>query len=213
MQQLLAEVTATFLALLPIANPIGAVPLFYSLTALDSKAYRQAQARKTSLNVICVLVIFFLAGRLILEFFDLSLGVLRIAGGLLIAHTAWEMVTVRPRLTPPEREEVAEKEDISFTPMAVPMLSGPGAIGVVMGLSARSSQWLDHVGALIAILLLGAMIYFCLSVGDRVMARLGKSGVGAFNRVLGFFILAIAVQFIAEGTIALLKDSLPELFN
>ncbi len=77
--------------------------------ALDSKVYRQEQARKTSLNVICVLIIFFLAGRLILEFFDLSLGVLRIAGGLLIAQTAWEMVTVRPRLTPPEREEVAEK--------------------------------------------------------------------------------------------------------
>ncbi|HEY9748467.1 MAG TPA: MarC family protein, partial [Allocoleopsis sp.] len=159
------------------------------------------------LNVICVLIIFFLAGRLILEFFDLSLGVLRIAGGLLIAQTAWEMVTVRPRLTPPEREEVAEKEDISFTPMAVPMLSGPGAIGVVMGLSAKSSQLLDYLGTLAGILLLGAMVYFCLSVGDRVMARLGKSGVGAFNRVLGFFILAIAVQFIAEGTIALLKDS------
>ena len=213
MQQLLAEVIATFLALLPIANPIGAVPLFYSLTALDSKPYRQKQARQTSVNVICVLIIFFLAGRLILEFFDLSLGVLRIAGGLLIAQTAWEMVTVRPRLTPPEREEVAEKEDISFTPMAVPMLSGPGAIGVVMGLSAKSSHLLDHLGALIGILLLGGMIYFCLSVGDRVMARLGKSGVGAFNRVLGFFILAIAVQFIAEGTIALLKDSVPELFN
>ncbi|HEY9750684.1 MAG TPA: MarC family protein, partial [Allocoleopsis sp.] len=72
MEQLLAQVVGTFLALLPIANPVGAVPLFYSLTASDSKSYRQRQARQTSLNVICVLIIFFLAGRLILEFFDLS---------------------------------------------------------------------------------------------------------------------------------------------
>lgn len=213
MQQLLAQVVGTFLALLPIANPVGAVPLFYSLTALDSKSHRQKQARQTSVNVIGVLVIFFLSGRLILEFFDLSLGVLRIAGGLLIAHTAWEMVTVRPRLTPPEREELTDKEDIAFTPMAVPMLSGPGAIGVVMGLSAKSSDPLDYLGTLVGILLLGAMVYFCLSVGDRVMARLGKNGVKAFNRILGFFILAIAVQFIAEGTIALITDSIPGLLN
>ena len=213
MEHLIAHAIGTFLALLPIANPVGAVPLFYSLTAVDSALHRQEKARQTSINVICILVLFFLSGRLILEFFNLSLGVLRIAGGLLVAHTAWEMVTVRPRLTPPEREEVHEKEDISFTPMAVPMLSGPGAIGVVMGLSARSSHPLDYLGALVGIGFLGITVYACLAIGDRVMARFGKSGVGALNRVLGFFILAIAVQFIAEGTLALIQSTAPGLLD
>jgi len=213
MEHLLAQTIATFFALLPIANPIGAVPIFYSLTAVDSPPHRHEQVRQISINVVLVLVLFFLAGRLILEFFDVSLGVLRIAGGLLIAHTAWEMVTVRPRLTPPEKEEAYEKEDIAFTPMAVPMLSGPGAIGVVMGLSARSSQLTDYLGSLVGIVLLGVVIFICLELGERVMMRMGRTGIGAFNRVMGFLILAIAVQFIAEGTFAFIQSTAPGLLN
>lgn len=213
MEHLLTQAIATFFALLPIANPIGAVPIFYSLTAVDSPLHRHKQAQQISINVVWVLALFFLSGKLILEFFDLTLGVLRIAGGLLVAHTAWEMVTVRPRLTSPEREEAYEKEDIAFTPMAVPMLSGPGAIGVVMGLSGRASQLTDYLGSLAGILLLGMSVFICLALGDRVMMRMGKTGIGAFNRVLGFLILAIAVQFIAEGTFAFIQSTAPGLLN
>lgn len=213
MEHLLTQAIATFFALLPIANPIGAVPIFYSLTAVDSSSHRHEQVRQISINVVLVLVLFFLAGRLILEFFDVSLGVLRIAGGLLIAHTAWEMVTVRPRLTPPEKEEAYEKEDIAFTPMAVPMLSGPGAIGVVMGLSARASEVTDYLGSLVGILVLGVIIFVCLELGELVMLRMGKTGIGAFNRVMGFLILAIAVQFIGEGTFAFIQSTAPGLLN
>jgi multiple antibiotic resistance protein len=198
----------TFAALFPIANPIGAIPIFYSLTARDTPKYRLQQARKTTINVFIILVLFFLIGKLILGFFGISLGVLRIAGGLIVAHTAWEMVTARQRLTTKEHEEAVDKEDISFTPMAVPMISGPGAIGVIIGFSTRSHLWSEYLGCSLGILLFSVVLYLCLILGEPLIEKFGTTGMGALNRVLGFLILAIAVQLITEGTIEIFKTTI-----
>ena len=203
----------TFVALFPIANPIGAAPVFYSLTIADTDRYRLQQARMTALNVIWLLATFFLVGKFILIFFGISLGVLRVAGGLLVGHTAWEMVTARQRLNATEHQDAQDKEDISFTPMAIPLISGPGAIGVVIGLSERVTQVVDDVGCLVGIGLLGTVLYLCLALGETLTKRFGSSGLGALNRVLGFFILSIAVQFVADGLIDLIKQAAPNLLH
>lgn len=213
LEQLITSFVGSFLSLLPIANPIGAIPLFYSLTANDTPHYRGSQARSTAINVVWVLIIFLFAGRLILEFFGISLGVLQIAGGLLVSHTAWEMVTVSQRLTKKEGQEAADKEDIYFIPMAVPLVSGPGAIGVVISQGAQTHDWLHYVGCTLGIILLGTTLYFCLALGEPLIEIFGSNGIGALNRVLGFFILAIAVQLIADGILALLQESLPSLLH
>ncbi|MDZ8084368.1 MAG: MarC family protein [Nostoc sp. DedQUE12b] len=197
------------MALFPIANPIGAVPVFYTLTATETSSKRHQQALQTATNVVLVLAVFLVAGRWILEFFGISLNVLRLAGGLLVAHTAWEMVTVHQRLTPSEKDEAMEKEDISFTPMAVPLISGPGAIGVVTSLSISFNHWVEYLESLVGIVLIGISLYLCLVLGEPLIKRLGRNGVGALNRVFGFFILAIGVRFIADGSISLLKEAFP----
>ncbi|MCU0568918.1 MAG: MarC family protein [Oculatellaceae cyanobacterium Prado106] len=212
-QLFLSSTLGTFVALFPIANPVGAVPIFYSLTDGESTAYRCRLALWTALNVVWVLIAFFLAGKFILSFFGISLGVLQIAGGLLVSQTAWEMLTVRPRLTSPESQEAADKHDISFTPMAVPLISGPGAIGVVIGISERSGTVMSYLGSLAAIVLLGILLYLMLALGEPLVKKLGSNGVGALNRVLGFFILAIAVQLIANGTFDLIRQSAPGLLR
>src|SRR3954453_3855716 len=117
--------TATFLALFPIVNPPGGIPLFFSLTANDSREERNRTALRTSLYVLAILVVFMLFGRFVLSFFGISLPVLKIAGGLIVANTAWVMVTASSRITHEESSEAMTKEDISLTPMAMPMLSGP----------------------------------------------------------------------------------------
>jgi multiple antibiotic resistance protein len=213
MRSLISYAVGTLVALFPITNPIGAVPIFYSLTAQNTPRYRLEQARKTTLNVVGVLLTFLLVGKLILSFFGLSLGVLRIAGGLVVGHTAWEMVTARQRLTPVEHQDAEDKEDISFTPMAVPLIGGPGAIGVVIGLSTQATQWIDYVGCCLGVVLLGGLIYLFLRLGEPLVERLGATGLGAINRILGFLILAIAVQLIANGTFDLVKTSIPSLFR
>ena len=203
----------TLAALFPIANPIGAVPIFYSLTATDSRKERRIQAQKTAINVILILAAFLICGRSILQFFGISLDVLRIAGGLLVSHAAWEMVTSKPRLMDSEQQAGEEKEDISFTPMAIPLVSGPGSIGVIIGLSTRMTQWSDYLGCAIGIVLFGTLLYVCLMLGESLLSLLGRNGLGALNRVLGFFILAIAVQLIADGVISLFHTAAPNLFR
>ncbi|WJI23998.1 MarC family protein [Thermosynechococcus sp. QKsg1] len=192
-------------ALFPIANPIGAIPIFYSLTAKNTTKYRLRQARKITFNVFAVLAIFFLVGKFILSFFGISLAVVRIAGGLIVAHTAWQMVAPQPRLTNQEQLEAVDKEDISFTPMAMPIISGPGAIGIVIGFSTRCHQWPEYLGCVLGITLFSFITYFCLILGEPLIKGLGTTGIGALNRILGFLILAIAVQLIADGVITFIK--------
>ena len=234
----------TLVALFPIANPIGAVPAFYSLTGSDSRTDRRKQAQRTALNVVLILALFLFAGRSVLEFFDIaiatllrtflvvcfaccqkcpcpnlcggsyiSLNVLRIAGGLLVAHAAWEMVTSKQRITDSEHQAAVEKEDVSFTPMAIPLIAGPGSIGVVIGLATKMTQWSDYLGCLIGIILFGGLLYLCLALGETLLSKLGHNGFGALNRVFGFFILAIAVQLMADGVISLFQAAAPTLFR
>ena len=213
MQSFLSYTFGTLIALIPITNPIGAIPIFYSLTVHSTPNYRLEQARKIAINVVGVLLTFLLIGKLILSFFGLSLGVLRIAGGLIVGHTAWEMVTARRRLTPVEQQDAADKDDISFTPMAVPIIGGPGAIGVVLGLSTQANHWNDYVGCGLGIGLLGLIVYGSLRLGEPLVEKLGATGLGALNRILGFLILSIAVQLISHGLFDLLRASIPNLFR
>jgi len=196
----------TLAALFPIANPIGAVPVFCSLTTTDTRRERQKEAQQIVINVVAILVTFLLGGRAVLEFFGISLNVLRIAGGLLVSHTAWEMVTSRQRLTDTEQQP---KDDIAFTPMAIPLIAGPGSIGVVIGLATKMTQWSEYLGCLIGILLFGGLLYICLMLGESLLSMLGRDGLGVLNRVLGLFILAIAIQLIADGTISLFQTAAP----
>jgi len=190
---------ATFLALFPIVNPFGGVPLFFSLTSEFDPAERKRTALKTAAYVMGILVVFLFFGRFVLIFFGISLPVLKIAGGLIVANTAWGMVTGNSRITAAESNEATTKEDISLTPMAMPMLSGPGSIGVVMGVAAHADSMIAYLGMVIGIAVLGVVVYLFLCLGGPLVKRLGPGATGAINRIFGFLLLAIAVQLVWDG--------------
>jgi multiple antibiotic resistance protein len=207
MEQFLSYAAVTFLGLFPIANPVGVVPTFYRLTFGNTPRHRGQQARQVAINVIIVLAIFLVAGRLILDFFGLSLGALQIAGGLLIAHTAWGMVTVSPSPVGVSEGLAAEK-DITLIPMAIPIISGPGAIGMVIGLISQDPQPVNYAGSLLGIVGIGIVVYFCLTLGEPLIKALGRNGIDTLTRILGFFILAIAIQLMVDGGFAMLRELL-----
>ena len=122
-----------------------------------------------------------------------------VAGGLIVANTAWEMVTSTSRMTVAETEEATDKEDISLTPLAMPLLSGPGAIGVVLALAAHVDNWLAYLGMVIGIAAVALSAFLFLCMGGPLVRRLGPGAVGAINRIFGFLILAIAVQLVWDG--------------
>jgi multiple antibiotic resistance protein len=190
---------ATFLALFPIVNPFGGVPLFFALTAEFPAEERNRTALKTAMYVFAILVVFMFFGRFVLNFFGISLPVLKVAGGLIVAHTAWGMVTASTRITPAERNEAAEKNDISLTPMAMPMLSGPGSIGVVMGLAANADSMTTYMGMVIGIAALALSVFLFLRLGGPLVARLGPGAVAGITRIFGFLIFAVAVQLVWDG--------------
>ena len=199
LQDLPSASLTTFLALFPIVNPFGGIPLFFSLTADFTYEERCHTARRTALYVIAILAVFMLFGRFVLSFFGISLPVLKIAGGLIVANTAWGMVTGSSRTTHEEDKEALTKEDISLTPMAMPMLSGPGSIGVVMGLAAHADHLLAYVGMILGILAIGLTVYLFLRLGGPLVKKLGPGAMGAISRIFGFLILAIAVQLVWNG--------------
>ncbi len=205
MEHYLQSITIAFLALFPLVNPVGAVPLFCTLTSSGTPEYRKRMAFKTALNVVIILIAFLFMGKLLLDFFGISLPVLKIAGGLIVAHTAWEMVTSKSKLTNEETSELESKEDVSFTPMAMPMLSGPGSIGIVIGLTQEKtvSSFTYYLGFSTGIIILGLVVYLLLIISLKLFKIMGKTGIGVMSRIMGFFILAIAVEIIYEGLIGL----------
>jgi len=194
-----ASAAATFLALFRIVDPFGGLPIFFSLTSSWPAVERQRTALETSFYVFAILVVFLFFGRFVLSFFGISLPVLKIAGGLIVANTAWEMVTSTSRMTVAETEEATDKEDISLTPLAMPLLSGPGAIGVVLALAAHVDNWLAYLGMVIGIAAVALSVFLFLCMGGPLVRRLGPGAVGAINRIFGFLILAIAVQLVWDG--------------
>src|SRR5580704_10958626 len=191
--------TATFLALFPIVNPFGGIPMFFALTENFSRSERNKTALKVAGWVFVILVTFLFFGRFVLSFFGISLPVLKIAGGLIVANTAWAMVTSHARITPEESHEAEDKEDISLTPLAMPLMSGPGAIGVVMALAAHVDSAASYFGMVIGIAAVALTVFLFFFMGGPLVRRLGPSAVGAINKIFGFLILAIAVQLVWDG--------------
>lgn len=202
----ISALVLAFLALFPLVNPVGAIPVFCSLTSGSTVEHRKKMALKTAISVFFILLVFYFIGEFLLDFFGISLGVLKIAGGLVVASTAWEMVTGRNKLSNEENNEIQNKVDISFTPMALPLLSGPGSIGVVIGLSIKGYDVGYAVGICIGILLMAITVYILLLLSLPLFKTLGKTGVGVLNRIMGFFILAIAVQLVVNGIMMLFKS-------
>ena len=203
-QDILTFTGVAFSVLFPLINPIGGVPAFSGLTAHDTPDFRKSQARKIAINVFIILITFLFRGKLLLELFGISLGVLQIAGGLIVANTGWQMVNSK---ADDEKENASKVQDldISFMPMAMPILSGPGAIGAVIGMSTSAKHVEDYVGFVIGIFLIGLVTYLFLVLSIPLMKKLGSTGINVLTRMMGFFILAIAVNLVYQGILALSK--------
>jgi multiple antibiotic resistance protein len=199
LRSLPASAAATFLALFPIVDPLGGIPIFFAMTSDWTDQDRRRTAIKTGLWVFVILVTFLFFGRFVLFFFGISLPVLKIAGGLIVANTAWGMVTSTSRISPAETHEAENKEDISLTPLAMPLMSGPGSIGVVMALAAHVDDKAAYLGMVIGIAAVALSVLLFFWLGGPLVRRLGPNAVGAINKVFGFLILAIAVQLVWNG--------------
>jgi multiple antibiotic resistance protein len=204
----LTLIGVTFGALLPIANPFSTAPVFVAITHQMSHAHRWQQARLAAIYMAAVLLVSLLAGALILEFFGISLPALRIAGGLVIARIGFSMLNPEPeeRLPEEDQKEALDKRDIAFTPIAMPMLSGPGSIAVTISMATSVTRPRDYLAVGIGILIVAFLSWLVLRSSTRIVDFLGTTGVNVLTRIMGLILVCIGIQFIATGIFELVTD-------
>ena len=191
-----------FIGLLAIANPVGIVPMFISMTADQSPTQLRRTINLVPIGVTVILLVALLAGDLILGFFGVTIDSFRVGGGILILLMAIGMLHARNthlRQTEEEADESIEKEGVAIVPLAMPLLAGPGAISTVI-LAAHKSAGVLHLAILGAgIVLLSFLIWMALRMAPWISGRLGATGINIFTRIMGLILAAIAVEFIANG--------------
>ena len=205
----------TFIGLLPIINPLAAAPTFLAITEGDSPARRRAQARKGCFYMVGILVSFLIGGTFIMNFFGISIPGLRIAGGILMTGIGMEMLMARKAASKSEDEEeraaAVKKPDISFSPLAMPMLSGPGSIAVTLGFTSLATSWTDYFAIIAGIISVAILTYVVLRLSGRIVNFIGPVGVNAMTKIMGFLIMCIGVQFVVNGILNIATD--PELLR
>ena len=195
-----------FPALFSIVNPVGASLIFDQAMGSRSRDQRLKLARSIGFYSFLVLLGSLLLGGYILNFFGVSLGALRVAGGLVVAIRAWGLL-----MDPQEQEDrktsdtepARLQEDIAFFPMTMPFTTGPGSISVAIALSsqrpAEGSAAGFFIGAGLAAAGVAVLVWLLYSASDRVTRMLGQSGARVLSRLVAFLLLCIGVQITASG--------------
>ncbi len=207
-------VFVTLITLLPIVNPVSTAVLLLSISEHLSKEERNRQITRACIYMTAILVAFLLAGHLIMVAFGISIPGIRIAGGMVIAFLGFRMLFPdEGKLTGKGRQEAQQKRDISFSPLAMPSLSGPGSIAVVITMSSSIDvrHGFDKVfafsGVVVAIVVT-AMISWLVLRGAGTMRRfIGVNGVDSLSRIMGFILICIGAQFVINGVRDLILDA------
>lgn len=195
-------ILGTVIALLPIINPLAAAPTFLAITEGDTRARQLQQLRMACIYMIAILVCFLIGGTFIMGFFGISIPGLRIAGGLMVTSIGWGLLVAAPRVAVDEkraREAARGKRDISFSPLAMPMLSGPGSIAVTLGFTSLSTHWIDYVAIILGILSVAGITYATLRLSGKIVKVIGINGMNALSKIMGFLILCVGIQFVVNG--------------
>ncbi len=202
-------ILGTVIALLPLINPLASAPTFLAITEGDSRERRLEQLRMACIYMVAILVSFLIGGTFIMGFFGLSIPGLRIAGGLLVAGIGSGMLMAQPAAAvagDAAQAAARAKRDVSFSPLAMPMMSGPGSIAVTIGFTSLSTGWLDYVAIIFGILVVAAITYSVLRLSERIVGVIGVNGMNALSKVMGFIILCIGIQFVVNGVLGIVQD-------
>jgi multiple antibiotic resistance protein len=211
-------IVLAFTALFPLVNPVGGAPIFLSLTRRYPQAVQKVLARKIAIYGFALLAGSLILGTEVLSFFGISLTVVQIAGGLVVAITAWNLLNQSPAVAAGSDSGTLEDAlQHAFFPLTLPITVGPGCISVAITLGAhlRYQNAAEHGfsfqffgSALIGMALVCLLVVICYGNADRLVKLLGASGTSILTRLSAFILLALGVQIIWNG----LESGLPQIF-
>lgn len=194
----------TFMTLLVIQDPLGAIPIFLSLTSRQTPTERAASARQATVVSFAVIVLFAVFGRYILKFLGISVPALQISGGLLLLLVALELLTDKAD----EGPDPNATANVALVPLGTPLLAGPGAIVASMvAVESASTATVGWVSVTVAIVLTHVVIWATLRASLTLHRVLGESRILVLTRIFGLLLAAIAVQMIGDGMTAYIQET------
>lgn len=201
------DLLKSFISLLALINPVGAVPFFLSLTAQQTDDERRRTIRIASVSVFCVMTVTALLGQQIINFFGISVGSLEVGGGIIMLLMAINMLNAQignTRSTPEERHEAELKDNIAVVPLAIPLLTGPGSISTVIIYAANARHWYERAGLVAIGAVLAFLCFVAMRLAEPIANWIGRTGINIATRLMGLMLSALAVEFIVNGLRALL---------
>jgi multiple antibiotic resistance protein len=201
-----------FAALFSVLNPIGTVPIFVGLTQFDSKKERSRISLWTAINVFIILLVSFFIGQYVLTFFGISIEALRIAGGIIIVSSGFSLLsgefTKERGINKKAETEAQLRNDIALTPLAIPMLAGPGSISLLIAFYQEHHSTKEIIISCFAIFAIAIAIFVILRSAHYLSKILGSSGIVAISRIVGFIVIAIGIQYIVGAILTIVKGNL-----
>ena len=206
-------------ALFPVVNPPGSAMVFLTMTRRASTATRKMLARRVAINAFFVMAASLVAGASILKIYGISIPVLRIAGGLVVAASGWTLLSsgsTKEEEATLSSDSKADYAGQAFYPLTLPLTTGPGTIAVMISLGLSRSAYVDPraefaflVGGLLATLTIAGAIYFCFHFADWVAKVLGRGGTDIVVRLSAFILFCLGVQIVWTGVSDLIRQFVP----
>ncbi len=202
----------SFMALLPIVNPVGTAPIFLAMIAGASPQQHRQLAWRVSLYAFVLLVASTLLGGVIIRFFGIQIAHVEIAGGLIVFHTAWQMLNeTRGSEASTEAGEGKGLEEMAFFPLTLPITAGPGCIAVAIAVGSRAAHPPlravpeHYLGTLAGVLGVALAVWLCFRFATTVFDKLGRTGTTVVTKLSAFVLLAIGVEIFWSGLAQLIK--------
>ncbi|MNQ54676.1 MULTISPECIES: MarC family protein [unclassified Pseudomonas] len=198
-----------FTTLLAIINPLEAIPVFLGLLQGKSDTEHRQVARKACFYALLLMFFFLIFGNLLLRLFEVPLSMIRVVGGVILMRIGFELFAPSPasNLIPSAGKG---NQDVSFIPLAMPIMFGPGAIATVIGLTStiKDSDRAVISFAVVALAICATMltVYLSLVYAKNILKKIGPQGIDAATRIVGFFVSAMGVGLIFHGTVEFLQS-------
>ncbi|MCU6671494.1 MarC family NAAT transporter [Enterobacteriaceae bacterium H4N4] len=203
--------------LLPLANPLTTVALFLGLAGDMNREERNQQSLMASVYVFAIMMVAYYAGQLVMNTFGISIPGLRIAGGLIVAFIGFRMLFPAPKAhEPADKNALEDQQDkpspnIAFVPLAMPSTAGPGTIAMIISSASTVRtgstfpDWVVMVAPPLIFALIGLILWGCLRSSGAIMRWVGKDGIEAISRLMGFLLVCMGVQFIINGVLEIIQ--------
>lgn len=217
MLELFKAIGLGLVVLLPLANPLTTVALFLGLAGNMNSAQRNQQALMASVYVFIIMMVAYYAGQLVMNTFGISIPGLRIAGGLIVAFIGFRMLfpQQKPHESPEAKTKSEELEDepgtnIAFVPLAMPSTAGPGTIAMIISSastirhSAAFPDWVIFLAPPLVFAAVSVILWGSLRSSGAIMRLVGKGGIEAISRLMGFLLVCMGVQFIINGVLEII---------